>query len=105
MGQELAAAIRGRQIVPWRTPFTTPSGEQLQIATPSGEQLRADGIYVHYSDRIRTYGRYEILNDRYCATVGERRECFSLYRSSDGQNYLRQVFPVVSGYWVVRLLD
>ena len=104
-GEQLAAAIRGRTIVPRRTPFEAPSGEQLYIETPSGEQFRADGTYVRYGDRVQAHGRYEILDDRYCAAIGERRDCSSLYRGRDGQHYLRQVFPVVSGYFPVQLID
>ncbi len=91
--------------MPRRTPFETPSGEQLLIETPSGEQFRVDGTYVRYGDRGQAHGRYEILDDCYCATIGERRDCSSLYRDREGQHYLRQVFPVVSGYFPVQLID
>lgn len=93
-GEQLAAAIRGRMIVPRRAP----------LETPSSEQFYADGTYVRHSDRVQAHGRYEILDDRYCANVGAIRRCFSLHRGRDGQHYVKQVFPVTSGYMPVQLI-
>ena len=94
-GEQLAAAIRGRTLVPRRAP----------LATPSSEHFHMNGTYVYSGDRSQAQGRYEILDDRYCATIGETRRCSSLYRGSDGQHYVRRVLPVASGYVAVQLID
>jgi len=94
-GQRLAAALRGKAVVPRR---------RSSIETPYSEHFKADGILVLGTGRGALYGTYEIRQDSYCLTTSYTR-CYTLHVNDAGTFYARQISPRTSSFFLVDLIN
>ncbi|HVQ07999.1 MAG TPA: hypothetical protein VMS43_06150 [Allosphingosinicella sp.] len=95
-GQRLATTLRGKTIVRRRG---------SPIVTPYSERLETNGDYIVRGDRIQSQGTYEFRHDSYCGLITASTRCFTLHVSANGSFYVRQIFPNVSGFILVDIVD